>query len=73
MIMVAQRMASVIGLRVPAAKGATVRGIRAADISLQLSRQPGSDDCGLVLMPLKGPVVTPVGGRRLGYGCWVIC
>ena len=32
--MVAQRMASIIGLRVPAANGATVKGIRAADISL---------------------------------------
>ena len=28
-------MASMTGLRVPAAKGATVRGIKAADISLQ--------------------------------------
>lgn len=28
------KAASVIGLRVPAAKGATVRGMRAADISL---------------------------------------
>lgn len=30
-------MASVMGLRVPAANGATVRGTRAADISLQPS------------------------------------
>lgn len=32
-----QRTASIAGLREPPAKGAIVRGIRAADISLQLS------------------------------------
>ena len=40
----AQRIASVMGLRVPAANGATVNGTKAADISLQLSRQPGWDE-----------------------------
>ena len=24
------------------------------------------------LVPLKSPVVASMGGRRLGYGCWVI-
>ncbi len=33
-MIVAQRMASVMGFKVPAAKGATVRGMRAAEISL---------------------------------------
>ena len=32
--MVAQRIASVTGLRLPAANGATVKGTRAADMSL---------------------------------------
>ena len=73
MRIVAQRMASVMGLRVPAANGATVKGTRAADISLQLSRQPGSDGCRTELVPLKSPVIAPMSGRRLGYGRWVIC
>ncbi len=34
MRIVEQRIASVIGLRVPAANGATVKGTRAAEISL---------------------------------------
>ena len=34
MTMVAHRIASMIGLRVPAANGATVRGIKAAEINL---------------------------------------
>ena len=34
--MVAQRIASRLGLSVPAAKGATVKGTRAADINLRL-------------------------------------
>ena len=37
MTIVAQRMASVMGLRVPAANGATVKGTRAADINLRVS------------------------------------
>ena len=73
MRMVAQRIASVIGLRVPAANGATVKGTRAADMSLQLPGQLGSGGCMMVLVPLKSPVVAPMGGRRLGYGCWVVC
>ena len=39
MRIVAQRMASVMGFRVPAANGAMVNGMRAADISLQFRHQ----------------------------------
>lgn len=35
MMIVAHKIASVTGLRVPAAKGATVNGMRAADINLE--------------------------------------
>ena len=62
-----------IGLRVPAANGATVNGTKAADISLQYARQLRPDGCKMMLVPLESPVVAPMGGRRLGYGCWVIC
>ena len=62
MRMVAHRIASVVGLSVPAAKGATVKGTRAADMSLYLSRQLGLDGRSMVLVPLKSPVVTPMGG-----------
>ena len=37
--MVAQRIASMTGLRVPAANGATVRGTKAAEINLSSHRQ----------------------------------
>ena len=38
-IIVAQRIASVMGFNDPAAKGATVKGMRAADTSLQQNCQ----------------------------------
>ena len=40
MIIVAQKIASMTGFNVPAAKGATVKGMRAADINLQKANQP---------------------------------
>ena len=55
-MMVAHKRASMIGFRVPAANGATVKGISAADISLDTV----SD--GLLLLknyvvPLKSPMI----------------
>ena len=41
--MVAHKIASMIGLRDPTAKGAMVRGIRAADASLNHNNQPASN------------------------------
>ena len=48
-------MASMTGLRVPAANGATVRGTRAADISLVSSRQLKLDVCNVRVRASQKP------------------
>ena len=48
MRIVAHKIASVIGLRVPAAKGAIVRGMRAAEINLELPCQTCQKEWGTV-------------------------
>ena len=70
--MVAHSRASVIGLRLPEAKGATVRGTRATDSSLYITSQcvdgglPGGH------VPFESPVVAPVSWRRRRYWGWII-
>ena len=73
MMIVAHRIASEIGLRVPAAKGATVNGIKAADINLNvLGQSLQASDQHRSALPLKSPVIASMSRRRLGDGCWVV-
>ena len=71
-MMVAQRIASVMGFKLPAAKGATVRGTRAAEISLfrnQTLFGLGEGDG----LPLECPMVTAMNRLRMRYWRRVIC
>lgn len=73
---VAQRMASVTGLREPAAKGAMVKGMRAADISLWLIGLSVRDVLMfgrvVVKVPLERPVVATVGVVWGGDVCSIV-
>ena len=64
----AQRIESVTGLRVPAANGATVKGIKLAETSLEQSHSQISFfhltmTFLYLAIPLESPVVTAVCGR----------
>lgn len=69
MMMVAQRMASMVGLRVPAAKGAIVSGKMATEMILFIARSVrevwifGQDQS---VPPFERPMVAAVSWLRLG-------
>ena len=71
--MVEQRIASGMGLRVPAAKGATVKGMRPAEIILIFNiskRLRGVDG---VTLPFECPMIAAVCRRRFRNWCRIIC
>jgi hypothetical protein len=71
-IMIApQRTASMIGFSVPAANGAMVRGIRAAETVLSEVRSIESKNITLAL-PLKDPVIASMSWAWGVCRCWVV-
>ena len=70
---VPQRTASKIGYSVPAAKGAMVSGINAAEIALDMwSVEIHWSAVANGSLPLEDPMVAAMGGIWIWCRCWII-
>ena len=70
--MVLHKIASMMGLRDPTAKGAIVKGIRAADASLNHDGQRTVRDDGEQNLPLESPVIAAMRRGWFWYEHWII-